>query len=642
MSKHKKGWEHVDWQELPIVGIDGEGEGDNPHRYTLLAASDGLTPCSVSAYSLDSYTCLDFLVSLGERYPKNTLFVGFSLSYDWTMILKDLPSKYIYKLLRPSRRKTIINDKEVILPIRWRGFEINMLSSKVSIRDCRDRNVKKHRITIWDTFRFFGCSFVNAVKAWGVRTKDQMANISAMKDARCSFDQVDDEKIKDYCYQECHILSDLIRKLGDAHSEAGIPLKKFYGAGSSGEAMLNRFNAKSKIVKEPEEMTEAVASAFFGGRFERNCRGLIKGEIYDYDISSAYPYAMSLLPCIRCGKWEKTTSLNDIKRARAAVVQARVMARTVSEWGPLPYRDAKGTITYPVNRGYGWFWKDELLAALKHFNGISIKQAWVYNSDCECKVWDEVSDMYKLRLRMGKDGAGLAIKLGLNSCYGKLAQSRGSSSPPFQCWIYAGMITSKTRAMILDMIGLHKDRRNLLSIATDGIKTREKLVPPLSEDLNTNYLPKPLGGWEEKKHEGDIFMVREGIHYLVDRDGNPVDSRARGVGRSAFMKQYEAVYETWAKGKTIVVMPGCSRFHAAKNSIQEYGQEIRRRAVYGTWQSMNIEMSLVAAPKRREPEVFQDTYLPTHERGFERPSQAYNAALVSFAQRQLRIMKGLP
>ena len=48
----------------------------------------------------------------------------------------------------------------------------------------------------------------------------------------------------------------------------------------------------------------------------------------------------------------------------------------------------------------------------------------------------------------------------------KLAQSLGKH-PPFQCWIWASMITSGTRAQMLDMLALHKDWRNLLAIATD-------------------------------------------------------------------------------------------------------------------------------------------------------------------------------
>src|SRR5690348_17906092 len=54
---------------------------------------------------------------------------------------------------------------------------------------------------------------------------------------------------------------------------------------------------------------------------------------------------------------------------------------------------------------------------------------------------------YTTLFRSGKDGAGIVLKLGTNSTYGKTAQSVGSA--PFRSWIWAGNITSGTRAQLL-------------------------------------------------------------------------------------------------------------------------------------------------------------------------------------------------
>lgn len=626
------------WDKIDIVGIDGEGEGDKPHRYTLLAASDGYQKRCVEAYSLDTYQCLEFLCSLHDVTDRQKLFVAFSFTYDLTMMLKDLPSSQLYLLQRPELRTIQRDEHRVVMPIKWRGFKLNLQSTKFTVEDCRGQE-KRMKIVVWDLFRFFGCAFTKALTDWGIRSKEQLASMQMMKDSRANFASLDAETIREYCYSECGALSELARKLILSHQEGGLELKKFYGAGSSGEAMLGVLEAKSKIVKESDEMKIPVACAFFGGRFERSHRGLIKGDIYDYDISSAYPYAMYRVPCIICGKWSYTQSERRIEDARAALVQVSTSESRDEVWGPFPFRDEKGTIRYPIKRGPGWIWKDEYLAGRRNFSNVNFLGAYVYESDCACRPWERVKEFYLQRLRMGKDGAGLAIKLGLNSCYGKTAQSRGSANPPFQCWIIAGMITSMTRAMMLDMIGLHRDRRNLLSIATDGIKTRERIDCPEPLSGMRVDCAKPLGGWEEKKHEGDIFMVREGIHYLV-RDGIPIDCRARGIGRNSFRMQYDHLVECFERGDSHVVLDGGTRFHSMKSSIHYAARKHIRRACYGQWVRAPICLSFAAAPKRQESESRADLYLPPFHEGFEGMSQPYDAAMIDNMQR-INARKGI-
>ena len=43
------------------------------------------------------------------------------------------------------------------------------------------------------------------------------------------------------------------------------------------------------------------------------------------------------------------------------------------------------------------------------------------------------------------------------------------------------MITSGCRAQVLEVIGAHKDRSNIILIATDGVLTREDVPTPIPE-----------------------------------------------------------------------------------------------------------------------------------------------------------------
>ena len=55
----------------------------------------------------------------------------------------------------------------------------------------------------------------------------------------------------------------------------------------------------SAITPRPRigEWKDAIARAFFGGRFENAKVGPVREALWNYDISSAYPYQMTFLPC---------------------------------------------------------------------------------------------------------------------------------------------------------------------------------------------------------------------------------------------------------------------------------------------------------------------------------------------------------
>src|SRR5262249_46056518 len=150
-------------------------------------------------------------------------------------------------------------------------------------------------------------------------------------------------------------------------------------------------------------------------------------------------------------------------------------------WGPFPFRDEIGSIVYPRSSGGGWLWGDEFFAGEALFPHAEFVEAWVYDCSCTCKPFAAIPGYYRERVKIGKEGPGIVIKLGCNSCYGKIAQSLGGEGP-FTSWMWAGLITSGTRAMILRALGAHKNPANLLMVATDGICTRERLDLPKPRD----------------------------------------------------------------------------------------------------------------------------------------------------------------
>jgi hypothetical protein len=148
---------------------------------------------------------------------------------------------------------------------------------------------------------------------------------------------------------------------------------------------------------------------------------------------------------------------------------------------------------------------------------------------------------------------GIVIKLILNSMYGKTAQQvggRDGKPPPFQCFPWAGMITSGTRAKILR--GLAQNPVAVIGIATDSLVSRRKLDLPIGEKL---------GEWEIKRL-AQYAQVGNGLYHGVDAKGKGVE-RSRGLERTtidwdACMREYAAtrgmgIYRFTAKTRFITL-----------------------------------------------------------------------------------------
>src|SRR5437660_9483876 len=97
----------------------------------------------------------------------------------------------------------------------------------------------------------------------------------------------------------------------------------------------------------------------------------------------------------------------------------------------------------------------------KCFTGICkiyIHEAWEWIPASSTKPFSFIPDVYAYRQQLIQEGSGAekALKLAINSLYGKTAQSVGYSTdrnrgkPPYHNMVVAGMTTSKTRAKLME------------------------------------------------------------------------------------------------------------------------------------------------------------------------------------------------
>lgn len=657
------------------------------HLYTYLCACDEDGVLVADAYNADGLShneCCEMLLSL----PPNSLCVGYMFSYDTTKIIEQMPASDRFYLMRPKLRETHLCEdcglvfprfttfcpdcasesiKKKMQPLRWgpRAYDFFNGSLTIVEKVAAYDQERNRRVKIWDCFRFFGCAFVSALEDWKVGTAEQVERISKMKQKRGAFDVEDPAQVRAYCKEECHLLAVMMRRVIESHDSAGIPLKRYEGAGSTATALLKKFavaSYKGDNIKRLEErypgLGRAIASAFFGGRFEDSCVGIVREPIHGFDISSAYPFALTHLPCLMCGGWrearfrDRETARSEIEKAGAAggLALCRFRVRGMSEedrkglaWGPLPFRDDKGSIAYGVNFT-GWAWGPEILAALRGWADlVEVEAAWIYETPCydrphdQHRPFDFLPAVYRERIKWGKEGAGKALKLGMNASYGKTAQSIGDD-PPFQSWIWAGMTTAVTRGLLLDAIASAADRWNVLTVATDGIYAKERLriwhrrtvddkkrascectdadpetlsAPP--RDTGTSDLPKPLGGWEHKELPEGVFVAKPGLYWKLSPPAKTVeeekkqlaDLRARGIGRRELMNRDEERKKT---GKQLLE----DGFLEWDRVDPKYGITLQSRRFYGAKHSVTgyafcdaCQRGWMGVPEQRCPKCMQ-------------------------------------
>lgn len=661
-------------KEYTYVGIDGEGQGRTRHDYIYMGAArlDGKKSWSVESASWRKSWCeerretvghvtqiptraaLDFMLALPVKNPR---FFSYGFNYDLTKILEQLPDQKLWLLFRPEKRVRSRNFPGGPVPVRWGGYSLNLQGTKFTLKregEIKDgKRTSKKGFLLWDILKFYQSKFVGALTDWNVGTEEMRARMSVMKDKRGEFDKESPDDVANYCLEECRCMAELAKKLVDAHDAAGLTLTKFYGAGSSGAAMLALMEIDKKIIAPSDEMKDAVACGYFGGRFEDSVRGPVNGPLYAYDISSAYPYQMMSLPCLIHGTWSHTTNrleLDENPRPHKALVRYRLSPERVGDscdhWAPFPFREVSGTSCYPSVSGGGWIYSDEYLAGERLWPHVEFEEAWILDSSCSCKPFEAIGGYYLHRIALGKESAGKCLKLAVNSVYGKLAQSVGHA--PFNSWIWAGMITSGCRAQILDLMGRAKRMSDILMVATDGVVFRERITPPEPRTTGTDRLlnghvnPKPLGGWEEKIYPEGIFFARPGIYFPKNpTEADLKEVKARGVGKYTVLQQYSKIiesFETFGIERSVKV-DNVSRFCGAKTSISQSGKpgafEYMRAdgtngpnaPRYGNWIRREIEMSFNPLPKRARMRA--DRSLEVRRIELHRVSAPYDRAVLS-------------
>lgn len=566
------------------LGIDGEGIGRDPHRYVMMCASDStgrVVDYIEDVSGLRTRDCFDWLLQL----PTDWKLAGYYLTYDWTMILADLPDKKIYRLLRPELRARPKTEGAGFSHVRWEGYRLHYLSGMMRIGRA-DRVV-----TVWDVGKYFQSRFVVALEQSGIAPP---ALIRRMKLERGSETWTADalDLIRRYCLEECKYLARLVELLEEQHEAIGLKPRSWHGPGSTASALLSKHSVQTFLKKPPPEVELAAHYAYFGGRFEQSAIGP-QPDVWAYDIRSAYPHAETTLPCLQHGEWVHAT--REPAMSEVAVIRYRVTDIGNRAWGPLPCRLGDGSIVWSRGEHVGWAWASEYWPARCNWAGVEFDgEAWVLQRHCDCVPFGFVPELYQWRVERPENKQ--VVKLASNSTYGKLAQTAGGGGP-FSCRVWAGMITAACRGRMLQFIATSLDESKVYAVATDGVFSAEHR-PDLASD--------ELGGWEVS-HKGAMVFLRPGIYWAItdveadEREKALKAIKARGIGRNQLFDQIDAANQALRDGRARAQLGHSNLFGGARDCVRRTRTgEYRRSALYGQWFESPASLSLLPAPKRDE------------------------------------------
>lgn len=563
------------WAQHKFLCFDGEGyDIDGRHQYVYLCAFNGDDYFELrNPHGLSSQDCFTFLINTAAAHPEH-IAVIFGGSYDSEMMLRDVATPKLMDIKDSGTCK-------------WRQWRIKYTKRKYfTVTDIK----RGKTCMLWDVIGFFQCSFEKALHDW-LDIKDE--TIAKGKSGRQSFNAEQLPFIERYCRLELRHFESLMQRLWEALDFTGIKLNRWDGAGAAAQSVLQTKGVASLkgTTTQNEKHYLQARCAYAGGRFELIAPGDYLQPVYNYDINSAYPYALSLLPSFHGLRECKSKSCEyspfDLLLIEYWDKPSDDMPQIIH---PYHHRHANHNVSYPPIT-VGWHY------AIEWFNAgcAGVVHDHLHWDDDGTRPFGWVPDMFAYRAALKKKGdkAEKAIKLSLNSLYGKTVQQKGwkpgKKWPSFHQLYWGGWVTAYCRSAMY--AAMMQAPNSIIAVETDGIFTTQ----PLDLDIG-----KALGQWDVTEY-AEMTYLASGVYFAVKLDGTAVE-KYRGMDKGQLSREkvlkgwerYELASEKGRLRESVRTVPADStRFRTLGTSLQG-----SRAADWRQWITETKNVSLMPQGKR--------------------------------------------
>jgi hypothetical protein len=380
----------------------------------------------------------------------------------------------------------------------------------------------------------------------GIKKHEHKITVTyAFDTAHITYDKLDSEtyvkNLIEYCIIDCKRTKELADYFYNLISPI-LETKKFFSPAYIGEKYMTKFLNNNKLWKHyrlPPEFHKFPLFSYYGGRFELLKKGIFD-KVYNYDINSAYPQAMTEF-CQFIGKptyYDGEFSIEDIYHFYGIYdVEIYPFKNNINPLAIRFIKQSTNMINYPcVGKKIPallTYWDVRLLSEL----GIRFKINVIIKINHNGKsMFPFIPDLYARRkkLKEQKNDQQMVLKILMNSMYGKTLQivtrnkmineeyiekfkvpdekiksflcygtknyyiEELALGSLFNPWI-GTYITSKVR---YDLYKASHDN-NTIMYATDGIYSTKELKLDIG---------KELGQWDEGIYE-DMIFVKSGIYW---------------------------------------------------------------------------------------------------------------------------------
>lgn len=376
-----------------MIGFDTETENG---RAVLLAAVPTEGPARIlDVASLGPGRAIqaihEFCLSLDSQC------VGWNVDYDARAILAYAPRRWLWRLARVSRGV-------------WPGttMSVRYIPGKVFELASRAR-----RFRLYDAQQFFGGSLASRAALVGMEKGDPGVSWRAIGPA-LRRGGARAARVREYCVHDARIAARLWAHAEKSLQGLGVDCSIPY----SPAALAARYFIPTPrpIAAYAQERGEA---AYYGGRSEIFRRGRLR-DVRNYDIHSAYPWALAQMPA-----WETQVPYRALDFANFAVVTADLLIPETVPIGPVPVRH-RGVLVYPTGAIPNYTMDLHTFRVVERAGYVQrVREITAWRTDPFERprlAFPDIPRLYDLKERDAD--LRLAAKLMLNGLSGKLAEIR--------------------------------------------------------------------------------------------------------------------------------------------------------------------------------------------------------------------------
>ncbi len=436
-----------------------------------------------------------------KRYQSSWCFF-WNLHYDARIILKmilmTLSKKELFHFTQRFRCKIL-------------GYSIHYIEEKkLSIRK------GKHSVTFFDISQFYFQKKLTEAyqKNIGKLPKEYLEMKEIRKDFTIDYYKRHKKLIRNYCISDCKFTAQLVTNWIDMFFKAfGFYPSHWISSGYLAEKILiNKGVILPKFDEIPEQAQEIAWNAYAGGRIELVERGYNK-QSFIYDINSAFPFALTLVPELTKGKWIQSNEIQDNVVIGFFKIKANIpLTKHIT---PFPFK-VRSKLIYPVGEFITFVTLAELRAC-EDSSWYEILDSWQYcDSNPYYPYKKPIKEMYRQRQELKNQGNPLEqpFKIILNAIYGKTGQTTDNKMGNIFNPAIVSTITGIARAMLYSCIMKHGIEKEVIMMYTDSICSKKKL------DLDS----KEMGEFSSD-FEGSIYALQSGFYAK-----NDIWEKSRGIG----------------------------------------------------------------------------------------------------------------